>query len=174
MRFYSPNRLTPQQTTFILVVITVFVLYAMPSYAGVLPHRGDKHEAHKEVEAVEDQWREAMLNNNVADMDKLLADDYIAITANGTIETKAQALALRKAGTLRVTKLEPGTTSKIRIYGDTAVANFAGRESMAPTAPATSAVTTAIPACTTTGRGTWRILSFEASRMRDPHAAQKP
>jgi ketosteroid isomerase-like protein len=172
MRFYSPNRLTPQQTTFILVVITVFVLYAMPSYAGVLPHRGDKHEAHKEVEAVEDQWREAMLNNNVADMDKLLADDYIAITANGTIETKAQALALRKAGTLRVTKLELNDI-KIRIYGDTAVVTSRAEINGTNGASDISGHYR-YTRVYNYSRGTWRIVSFEASRMRDPHAAQKP
>ena len=66
-----------------------FVLWAItqPAFAGpAFPHHPTR-ELHKEIETLEMQWRDAQLNNNVAVMDKLLADDYIGISASGTIET---------------------------------------------------------------------------------------
>ncbi|HVJ08959.1 MAG TPA: nuclear transport factor 2 family protein [Acidisarcina sp.] len=171
MRFSPPSRLTPQETACILVFVTLFLLSAIPSRGGVLPHRSDKHEQHKEIETVESQWRQAMLNNNVGDMDKLLADDYIAITANGTIETKAQVLASRKAGTMRITRMDMSDT-KVRIYGDTAVVTSRAE------------INGSNGASDISGHyrytrvynyrlGKWKIVSFEASRMRDPNALQK-
>lgn len=169
MRSHSPSRLTSQQATFLLVFVAVFILSAVPSYAGVLPHRQDKQ--HKEIETIEEQWRNAMLNNNVGDMDKLMADDYIAITANGTIETKAQALAARKAGTLRITKIDL-SDSKIRIYGDTAVvtsrAEINGKNGASDISGHyryTRVYNYRL--------GQWKIVSFETSRMRDPNSLQK-
>jgi ketosteroid isomerase-like protein len=171
MRCYPTSRLTPQQTAFVLVALTIFILCAVPSYGGMLPHRGDKHEQHREVEAAEGQWRAAMLSNNVSDMDKLLADDYMAITANGTIETKAQALALRKAGTLRITKMDLSDT-KIRIYGDTAVVTSRaeingtnGERDISGHYRYTRVYNNRL--------GQWKIVSFETSRMRDPNSLQK-
>lgn len=112
-----------------------------------------------------------MLNNNVGDMDRLLADDYIAITANGTIETKAQALALRKAGTLRITRLEL-SDFKIRIYGDTAVVTSRaeihgsnGASDISGHYRYTRVYNRRL--------GQWKIVSFEASRIRDPNSLQK-
>ena len=53
---------------------------------SVFPH----HEsAHKEIESLELDWRQAQLTNNVSAVDRLLADDYLGISANGTLETKA-------------------------------------------------------------------------------------
>ena len=169
MSCFSTSRLTPKQANFVLVFLTIFILSALPSPGGVLPHRADKQ--HKEIEAAEDQWRDAMLSNNVADMEKLLADDYIGITANGTIETKAQALALRKAGTIRITKMDLSDT-KIRLYADTAVVTSRaeingsnGERDISGHYRYTRVYNYRM--------GRWQIVSFETSRMRDPNSLQK-
>ena len=89
------------------------------SRAWAMP-RHESHALHKEIEALEFQWRDAVVGNNVSVMDHLLADDYIGISANGTVETKAQRLAQSKAGTLRIQSLDLSDL-KVRVYGDTAV-----------------------------------------------------
>jgi ketosteroid isomerase-like protein len=128
-----------------------------------LLHREDK--LHKEIEGLEAQWRQAILTNNVGALDHLLADDYLGITANGTLETKADAIALRRAGTIKISELQPKDT-KIHVYGDTAV------------------VTSRVDLTGTSGDrdisgvyhytrvynrrdGQWKVVSFEASRMPD-------
>ncbi len=37
---------------------------------------------------MEDAWRDAILNGNSSEMESLLADDYMAITPNGTLHVK--------------------------------------------------------------------------------------
>ena len=78
------------------------LVLACPAYA--LPS-DENHAIHKEIEALEEQWRLAVISNNVTQMDHLLSDDYIGISATGTVETKAQVLAQRKAGTVRIKAL---------------------------------------------------------------------
>ena len=100
-------------------VVAAMVLLAVCHSAWALP-RHEKSEIHKEIEALEQQWRQAIVTNNVSEMGRLLADDYIGITSNGTVETKTQAVDQSRAGTMRITKLDI-TDTHVRVYGDTAV-----------------------------------------------------
>jgi len=45
-----------------------------------------------EIEQLEEAWRNAALKSDTNAMSALLADDYIAITASGTLQTKEEAL----------------------------------------------------------------------------------
>jgi len=134
-----------------------------PAFAA-LPHHAN-HEVHKEIEALEMQWRQAQLSNDVGTMDRLLADDYIGISASGTIETKAEALALRRAGTLHITTLDLNDL-KVRIYGDTAVVT--SRADLEGT-NGTSTISGRYRYTRVYNRrlGQWKIVSFEASHMND-------
>ncbi len=125
----------------------------------------DSASMHKEVEALEQEWRQALLASNVTELDHLLADDYLGVTANGTLETKADLLAMRRSGTTKLSQLDLSDL-KIRVYGDTAVVT--SRAEVAGTNGGTDI----------SGRyrytrvynrrnGQWRIVSFEASRMAD-------
>jgi ketosteroid isomerase-like protein len=152
----------------VLLVAAVCLVMAHPAWG--LPHR-DSHAIHKEIEALEQRWREAIISNNVAEMDHLLADDYIGISANGTVETKAQALAARKAGTVKITQLDLNDL-KVRVYGDTAVvtskadlAGTNGQSDISGNYRYTRVYNKRF--------GQWKIVSFEASRMHDVDARQK-
>ena len=125
----------------------------------------DSASMHKEVEALEQDWRQALLASNVTELDHLLADDYLGVTANGTLETKADLLAMRRSGTTKLSQLDLSDL-KVRVYGDTAVVT--SRAEVAGTNGGTDI----------SGRyrytrvynrrnGQWRIVSFEASRMPD-------
>jgi ketosteroid isomerase-like protein len=125
----------------------------------------DNASSHREVEALEQDWRRALLSSNVAELDHLLADDYLGVTANGTLETKADLLATRRSGTVRLQQLDL-TDLKVRVYGDTAVVT--SRAELSGSNGGTDI----------SGRyrytrvynrrnGQWRIVSFEASRIAD-------
>ena len=155
----------------VLLVVTICLAMAHPAWAG-LPHK-DTHAIHKEIEALEQRWRDAIISNNVSEMDHLLADDYIGISANGTVETKAQALAARKAGTVKITQLDLNDL-KVRVYGDTAVVTSKadlsgtnGQSDISGNYRYTRVYNKRL--------GQWKIVSFEASRMHDVDArAGKP
>jgi ketosteroid isomerase-like protein len=150
----------------VLLIAAVCLVMAHPAFGG-LPHK-DTHAIHKEIEALEERWRSAIISNNVSEMDHLLADDYIGISANGTVETKAQALAARKAGTVRITMLDLNDL-KVRVYGDTAVvtskadlAGTNGQSDISGNYRYTRVYNKRL--------GQWKIVSFEASRMNDVDA----
>lgn len=155
-----------QQTSVsILFIAAICLVLTCPAYA--LP-RHENHAIHKEIEALEEQWRLAVIANDVTQMDHLLSDDYIGISANGTVETKAQVLALRKAGTVRIKTLEINDL-KVRVYGDTAVvtsrADLEGTNGQ-------SDISGNYRYTRVYNRryGQWKIVSFEASRMHDVDA----
>lgn len=117
------------------------------------------------------EWREAVITNNVRTMDHLLADDYLGISANGTVETKAEELAQSRAGTLRIQSLELSDI-KVRVYGNTAVVTSRaqlkgvnGQSDISGSYRYTRVYNKRF--------GKWKIISFEASRMHDADARAK-
>jgi ketosteroid isomerase-like protein len=122
---------------------------------------------------MEEAWRKAVLTGDVAVMDSLLVDDYIAIGANGTLHTKEETLARMRSARRHITALEL-SDSKVRFYGATAlVTSFAH-------VTGTNAEGEAIGDFRYTrvyvrnAEGKWKIVSFEASRIRVPGARRLP
>jgi ketosteroid isomerase-like protein len=127
------------------------------------PHR---HEYKHEVEQAEDQWRSAMLTTNGDALGKLLADDYTGITATGAIQTREQALANLRTGSLKLSALSV-FDRKVRIYGSTAVVTsqveLTGSREGAPISGKYRYTRVYVR----NGQGQWRIVSFEASRIQE-------
>jgi ketosteroid isomerase-like protein len=143
-----------------LSLVLMFALGTSGHALAVFPH----HEnAHKEIEGLEADWRQAQLTNNVSVVDRLLADDYLGISSNGTLETKADELARRRSGALRITHLDLSDI-KVRIYGDTAVvtskADLVGRSGDRDISGRFR-----YTRVYSNRDGQWRIVSFEASRV---------
>ncbi|HUY81629.1 MAG TPA: nuclear transport factor 2 family protein [Acidobacteriaceae bacterium] len=137
--------------------------------AWALPHRD--HAIRKHIEALEMRWREAELTNNVSVMEKLLADDYIGISANGTVETRQETLDAHRAGTMKIQSLNI-TDLKVRVYGNTAVVTSKaallgenGQSDISGNYRYTRVYNKRL--------GRWKIVSFEASRMHDVDARRK-
>ena len=138
--------------------------FALPAAHGfaVFPHHDN---AHKEIENLELDWRAAQLSNNVTEVDRLLADDYLGIGANGTLDTKADELARRRDGSLQLRQLELSDI-KVRIYGDTAVvtskADLVGKSSGRDISGRYR-----YTRVYSNKDGQWKIVSFEASRVSE-------
>ena len=130
--------------------------------------RAQKHENRHEIEQIEDAWRSAVLKANVPAMDSLLADDYMAITASGTLETKEKTLANLRAGLMRFNSID-FSERKLRFYGTTAlVTSRAEVSGMTANRDITGSYRyTHVYA--RDAQGKWKIVSFEASRIRDPN-----
>jgi ketosteroid isomerase-like protein len=121
MHHYRRARgLTVRNGAIVLLLVGCVLGIPVAAQAASVPllHREDR--LHKEIENLESQWRLAVVQNDVAAFNRLLADDYLGINPNGTLETKADALAQRRSGTVKVSSIEPDNV-KIRVYGDTAV-----------------------------------------------------
>jgi ketosteroid isomerase-like protein len=162
-------------------IAVVFLCVALPASAGKgggrpaawmavdsqqMP-KGQQHTSRHEIDQLEDAWRSAVLKSNLTAMDRLLADDYLAITASGLVQTKAQTLASLKSGRMHLASLNV-SDRKVRFYGRTAVVTSlavvqatAGEDDISGNYRYTR-VYVRDPA------GNWKIVSFEASKIRDP------
>lgn len=149
-------------------ILIGFVIAAMFA-AGPLSAmpRAEKHEVRHQIEHLESAWRNALLHGNTSAMDGLLADDYMAITPNGILQSKDQALASLRSGTVHITALDL-SDRKIRLYGTTALVT--SRAEVTGTDPEgnMSGAYRYTRVYVKDARGAWRIVSFEASKIREP------
>jgi ketosteroid isomerase-like protein len=129
--------------------------------------RAEKHEVRHQIERLEDAWKNAVLHGNFAAMDGLLADDYMAITPSGILQSKEQALAALHSGAMRFSSLDL-SDRKIRLYGTTALVT--SRAEVKGTGPEgdMSGSYRYTRVYVRDARGVWRVVSFEASRIREP------
>lgn len=72
------------------------------------------------VAAFDTEYQEAMKNNDVATMARILADDFVLVTGFGKVFTKADLL--EEARSKRTTyEHQEDSQQKVRVWGDTAV-----------------------------------------------------
>ena len=135
-----------------------------------MPHE-HKHLEREQIVALEDQWRQAQLANDVPAMDKLLSDDYLGINSNGDVVTKNQQLDHMRNRQLVIDKLDTSDL-KIKLIGPIAiVTSLAQVEGRLDGSPLTGAfrytrVYQRLPG------GGWKITNFEITRI--PHSRHKP
>jgi ketosteroid isomerase-like protein len=140
-------------------------LSAAAAQAGM--PRAEKHESKHEIDQLEEDWRQAALKSNTAAMDALLADDYMAITAAGTLQTKDQTLANLRSGLTHFTSLG-FFDRKVRFYGTTAVVTSIAQVNGVTPEGDISGSYRYTRVYVRGAAGKWKIVSFEASRIREP------
>jgi ketosteroid isomerase-like protein len=144
------------------------VLCVAPALAlHIQPLHERKHDAKKQVEALEEQWRQAQLAGDVGTMDKLLSDDYIGISMSGQVHTKAQQLDRMRNHSLVLSKIDLGEM-QVKLVGSIAIvtsrAELEGTNDGTPVKGVYryTRVYQRLPS------GQWRITSFEATRVPGP------
>jgi ketosteroid isomerase-like protein len=90
-------------------------LSALP-FALVFAQSGQDANPEREVRDMEGQWRQAWLAGDAAALDRIHADEYIAIPNIGTISTKAEVMADVRRGAFRYSRMEHSEMT-VRIYG---------------------------------------------------------
>src|SRR5579871_1930091 len=144
----------------------LFVLLMAAATLSAMP-RAEKHETRHQIENLENAWRTAILKGNTSAMDALLAEDYIAISPTGVLQSKEQALASLRSGSVHFKSIEL-SDRKIRMYGTTALVT--SRAEVDATGPegGISGSFRYTRVYVKDPRGVWRIVSFEASKIRQP------
>jgi ketosteroid isomerase-like protein len=99
----------------------VFWLIAFPAApASLVAQSGQEVNAEREVRAMEAQWRQAWLAGDAAALDRIQADDYIAIPNIGTTSTKTEIMADVRRGVFRYSRMDHFDMT-VRIYGTVGV-----------------------------------------------------
>jgi ketosteroid isomerase-like protein len=139
-------------------------LCAMPLFAG-LP-RAQKHEFRHEIDQLEDTWRTAIVKGDTNAIGSLLADDYMAITPNGTLQTKQESLDSIRSGSLHISSIDI-SDRKVRFYGDTAVVTSLADVQATSSNGNVSGAYRYTRVYVRNTQGAWKIVSFEASRISE-------
>jgi ketosteroid isomerase-like protein len=139
---------------------------ASPVFAGGLS-LAQKHESRHEIDQLEDEWRSAVLTSDAKIMDSLLAEDYMAITPAGTLQSRDEALQNLRSGRVHFTSLTI-TDRKVRFYGTTAVVtSLASIQANTPDGNVTGDYRYT-RVYVRDAQGEWKVVSFEASHVREP------
>ena len=69
---------------------------------------------------LESEGREATLKNDIEANERLLADNWVNVNADGSITTKAKLIELLKAGSFKIMSIANDEVM-VRVYGDAAV-----------------------------------------------------
>jgi ketosteroid isomerase-like protein len=158
-----PIRVSLQAMAVLMTVAVGFC--SQPAFAlHSLPLHEKKHEAKRQVEALEEEWRTAQLTGDVAAMDKLLSDDYIGISMTGQVNTKAQQLDRARNHKFVLSRLDLGEM-QVKLVGSIAIvtskAQVVGTNDGVPVQGTFryTRVYQRLPS------GQWKITSFEATRV---------
>ena len=109
-------------------IIVLLLLVAVESPAFSQTGGGQSNRVGKAEQAVLkllDNWMDALKGNDVAALERILADDFMIVGSDGSIRSKDQELAPIKSGDI---KFESFTVEgvKVHVYGDTAVVTGVG------------------------------------------------
>jgi ketosteroid isomerase-like protein len=148
-----------------LALLLTLAVSSAPLFAGM--GHAERHESRREIDQLEDAWRNAILKANTAAMNTLLADDYMAITPNGTLQTKEQALASLRTGKVHFISLDI-SDRKVRFYGTTALVTSLAEVRGSSADGDFSGRYRYTRVYVRDARSAWKIVSFEASRIHEP------
>jgi len=106
------------------LLLTLTVLFAPGSLwsgAPIAAHKAEPPDARvRQVLAVDEARRKAMLEGDVAALDRILAEDVTIFWGDGTEDNKPSTLELFRSRRLRYDQLEYFNT-RVRLFGQTAV-----------------------------------------------------
>src|SRR5437660_3117472 len=84
----------------------------------------DQREAtnEQEVRQMIQKYRSALLQRDIATLEKIWADDYVFVNASGEVRTKAQRLSNLKSGATSLDSINEEENITVRVYQNSAVA----------------------------------------------------
>ncbi len=152
----------------VAAAVLALALCANVLYAGQAKPKS--RENRHEIEQLEEAWRNAMLKSDTTALASLLADDYIAITASGILQTKDEALTNLRTRRVHLTALNV-SDRKLRFYGKTVLVTSLANVQGTTVDGDISGSFRYTRVYVLNPQGQWKIVSFEASRIRQPGSA---
>jgi ketosteroid isomerase-like protein len=98
------------------LTLTIWILLAMQPTAQARSVANDE----KAVETLDIEYQVAVKQNDVATMDRILADDFVLVTGLGKTYTKTDLLEEARSKRT-VYEHQEDSARKVRVWGDTAV-----------------------------------------------------
>ncbi len=163
-------RIASGRTRHILAVATVCSLVCLGSWmsAGAekvaKPHKETRRSDSHQIEALEEQWRDALLTGNASIVDKMTTDDFLAISSNGTLSDKQEYLKRISSGVNEFSTFDLQVL-KVRVQPGSAIATSQAHVIGKLDGRPTDAVFRYTKVYTRAANGTWRVANFEVTRL---------
>jgi ketosteroid isomerase-like protein len=125
-------------------------------------------DAERTVADLERAWVQAAMTNDLAAMDRIIADDWIGIVYTGQRITKADVLRDVKAGSATTPKIEIRNMT-VRLYGTTAIVNAQTTETSTWQGKDTSGDYVLVDVYALRD-GRWQVVSSQATKLAAPVA----
>jgi ketosteroid isomerase-like protein len=161
-----PSKPIGRLSTGVAIVASLLLAVCAAPLMAHMP-RAQKHERRHEIDHLEDVWRDALIKGDTTAMGSLLADDYMAITPTGTLQTKDETLANLRSGRLRIASIEL-TDRKVRFYGATALVTSKADVKATNADGDISGSFRYTRVYVQDAAGVWKIVSWEANRIVAP------
>lgn len=150
--------------------VSVMLLIAVTGAVSAAQGRERKRVERAEIEQLEQQWRQAQLTENIAEMDHLLSDDFLGILAAGQVVTKSQELDRMRTRQLEITRLDISDT-KVKISGRLAVVTSLARLEGVADGKRLNGYFRYTQVYQRAGTG-WKMTNFEATHVRGTGGAK--
>jgi ketosteroid isomerase-like protein len=162
-------RLSCQKRLVVLLTVCLMVQVAFGlgnSAAFAMGVRHPQRLVKQQIAALEDEWRSAALAHDLNAIENLLSDDYVGISWNGEVNTKAMQIDRMRTRNLVISKLD-SVDSKIKVLGNVVIVT--GRADVQGKSDGNdmigifryTRVYQRLPS------GAWKITNFEATRVSD-------
>ncbi len=170
----NPLKFLPRPALSALALLPVLISLALTPCFAFQHHempRTQRHESHHEIFQLEETWRTAMLKADIPALDALMADDYMAITADGIPQSKEQMLDNLRSGALHFSAIAI-SDRKVRFYGKTALVTSIAVVSGTHAGVDISGSYRYTRVYVKNAQGDWKVVNFEASRIRLPRVGR--
>ena len=128
------------------------------------PHKENRRSDSHEIEAMEEQWRDAMLKNDVATIEKMTTDDFLSISSNGTLSDKQQYLHRISRHVNEFTNIELKVL-KVRVQAGSAIATSQTHVIGTLEGRPVDGIFRYTKVYTRATGGQWRVANFEVTRV---------
>ena len=132
--------------------------------AKTKPVRESRRAETRDIESMEEQWRTAIVSGDAATMDRLLADDFLAISARGTLLDKEQYLNRMSTHATKLASVDL-MDLKIHVQPSSAVAVSQARISGMLEGKPIDGTFRYTKVYTRAPGGAWHMTNFEATRV---------
>ena len=156
-----------------LVRVSLCCLFVIaPAFAlrGAAQRNAQHHpnrQARQEIERLEEKWKDATVQGDVAALERLLAEDFVGISWTGDVNTKDMQLDRLRNRTLVVRKMEL-SDSKIKIVGPIAIVTSRAEIDAANDGHDATGAYRYTRVYQRTPAGGWQITNSEATRIPNP------
>jgi ketosteroid isomerase-like protein len=165
------DRLATSSTT-ISHRVALAVILGLAMCAATVLHarmpRAEKHESRREINHIEEAWRMAVLKADMVAMNSLLADDFMAITPDGTLLTREQTLARLHDVAAHFTLIQD-YDRKLRFYRTTALVTSRAQVSGSYAGGDISGDYLCTRVYVRDAHDAWKIVSFETRLLPNPY-----